>query len=263
MRVLVAILLTSLPGFAAAQSRSASDPPPQLPAIGLPLPTIGLPLPSPASGNEARVDRGDRRPPVRRDPRDGDRGGDRRRGHRPSVVYLVPAYGFGYPVGGPPGTYPSGAPAGTSSATTADEASPPLQRPGRPTGTLWLDLQSGGGAQVYVDRVYVGTTEEVNGELILEAGTHKIEVRAPGYEPIDVDVKIEAERIITYRGALQPEKPAPQAEPPPATDVAKPEKPIARKPFYAIPGCYLGDVPPKDANLPATCDPSKAVTIWP
>ena len=39
--------------------------------------------------------------------------------------------------------------------------------------------------------------------------------------------------------------------------------PIARKPFYFIPGCYLGDVPPKDAGLPASCDQSKTVVVKP
>lgn len=34
---------------------------------------------------------------------------------------------------------------------------------------------------------------------------------------------------------------------------------VTRKPFYFIPGCYLGDVPPEKAGLPATCDPGKVV----
>jgi hypothetical protein len=270
MRVLIAVLLAALPGVAAAQSRSVPDPAPPLPTIGLPLPTIGLPLPSPPnSRTDSRVDRNDRRPPARREPGDGDgdrrdrRGGDRRGGHRPSVVYVVPAYGFGYPAGGPP----SDTAAGTPAPSNGYEEAPP-QKPGPPTGTLWLDLQSGGGAQVYVDRVYVGTMEDVHGQLTLEAGTHSVAVRAPGYQPIEIDVKVEADRMITYRGALQPEGAAATAGTRQGTEksaaaIAKVEKAVTRKPFYAIPGCYLGDVPPKDANLPANCDPSKAVTIWP
>jgi hypothetical protein len=31
--------------------------------------------------------------------------------------------------------------------------------------------------------------------------------------------------------------------------------------FYLIPGCYMGNVPPKEANLPATCDITRAVSF--
>jgi hypothetical protein len=31
--------------------------------------------------------------------------------------------------------------------------------------------------------------------------------------------------------------------------------------FYFIPGCYAGNVPPKDAGLPATCDQTRVITI--
>jgi hypothetical protein len=31
--------------------------------------------------------------------------------------------------------------------------------------------------------------------------------------------------------------------------------------FYLIPGCYMGNVPPKDAGLPATCDLSRTQTF--
>ena len=37
--------------------------------------------------------------------------------------------------------------------------------------------------------------------------------------------------------------------------------PRAPATIYFIPGCYLGDVPPKDAGLPAGCDASRAVTF--
>jgi hypothetical protein len=56
--------------------------------------------------------------------------------------------------------------------------------------------------------------------------------------------------------------PAPEPAPPAAApDPAAP--PIARKPFYFIEGCYLGDVPPAEAKLPASCDPAKATIYWP
>lgn len=258
MRVLIAVLLAALPGLVAAQSRSVPDQPPSLPTIGLPLPSLGLPLPSPRSPRVERpVDRGDRRPPGR-DPR----GGDRRRGHSTqSFVYFVPAYGVDYQPGRTADAYDAREPNDTPRDVNQAPRSP---EPARPSGTLWLDLQPAGGAQVYVDRFYVGTLDEIGAELTLDAGVHSVEVRALGYQTVDVDVKIEAGRAITYRGMLQPQAATAEAQPR-AAEKPTPagDKTVARKPFYAIPGCYLGDVPPKDAGLPATCDPSRAITIWP
>jgi hypothetical protein len=57
-------------------------------------------------------------------------------------------------------------------------------------------------------------------------------------------------------------EPAPLAVPP-ATPAAPAAPPIPRKPFYFIEGCYLGDVPPAAAKLPASCDPAKATIFWP
>jgi hypothetical protein len=30
---------------------------------------------------------------------------------------------------------------------------------------------------------------------------------------------------------------------------------------YIVPGCYIGNVPPQDAGLPASCDLSRTITI--
>lgn len=60
-------------------------------------------------------------------------------------------------------------------------------------------------AEVYVDGYYVGIVDEFDGvfqKLHLESGTHRIEVRAPGYEPLTFDVRITPDRVTTYRGEL-------------------------------------------------------------
>jgi hypothetical protein len=84
-------------------------------------------------------------------------------------------------------------------------------------------------AQVFVDGYYAGVPEDfaaARGGAVLETGTHRIDISAPGYESLSFDVK----------------KTAPAAAPTgPST-------------FYLIPGCYMGNIPPKDAHLPATCD---------
>lgn len=235
LRVALALLL-GLPAAVAGQSVAGGAFAP-LPPIGLPLPEIGLPLPMiglpPAINGSPRV--GGHTP-------EGIGTEHRRHGRRgtfqspPIVVYLVPAYGWDYP------TFPSREP----------RPAPPAQEPA--TGRLRLDVEPKAILQVYVDSYYVGIVDDLNGELTLEAGPHTIELRAPGYEALTFDVKIVAKSSITYRGALEPEKPR-------ATDVIPAAVIPATPPtFYFIPGCYVGNVPPKEARLPATCDASRVIT---
>jgi PEGA domain-containing protein len=130
-------------------------------------------------------------------------------------------------------------------------------------------VQPRGVLQVYVDGYYVGIPDDFNGELELAAGPHRIELRAPGYETLTFDVQIAPQRSVTYRGALKPAdaKPAPDftnPQEPDTTGVApQPVTPPTPTTFYVIPGCYFGNVAPKDVALPATCDLSLLVTYRP
>jgi hypothetical protein len=104
-------------------------------------------------------------------------------------------------------------------------------------------------AQVFVDGYYVGLAEEfgLGGRAInLTAGAHHVELRAPGYETLTFSVVIEPNRIVRYRGEMQPiaTKPAAATAPP---------QPTAMKSFYVIPNCYAGDKPPTGV-LPKGCD---------
>ena len=129
------------------------------------------------------------------------------------------------------------------------EAAPapePVEQPA-PTGRLILDPQPEG-AQVFVDGYYAGIPDDfsvVHGGGVVESGQHRIEVSAPGHESVSIDVRIAASQSVTYRGRLK-RIPPPAAKSAPTT-------------FYLIPGCYMGNVPPKDARLPATCDLGRAV----
>lgn len=249
MRTVVLALLVVLPTLAEAQSRRPrpAPPPPEppastLPPIGLPLPEIGLPLPpiglAPPSANR-RVERPN--PPGRRPP---SRPGPPRRGRGPSVIY-VPVY----PWVDPAATVPDPVEAGP----------PPAAEPASyPTGTVRLDVEPRGVGEVYVDGYLVGTAEELRGLLTLEPGPHRVEIRAGGYQPLTVDVRVEADGELTLRRELEP-----VAITPPATAERKPPPSIPRKPFYFIPGCYLGDVPPKEAGLPPGCDISKTTIVKP
>lgn len=256
-----AVLLALLPGLAVAQEPRAarSKPVPDLPSIGLPLPRIGLPLPRIGPPPPATAPSRVQRPAHRRGRQSPDRPRHRQgRAHTPrAVVYVVPAY------------LPSGVDAQADAVTPGSAGDTAVQDPGAQAnasdaGTLRLELQPATSAQLFVDDLFIGTTDETGPELALAAGTHSVEVRADGYEPLRVNVRIEAKRTITYRGALVSLNAAPAAKHAAPARPAPAKRPAAaRKPFYMIPGCYLGDVPPADAGLPKTCDPALAVTIWP
>ena len=62
-------------------------------------------------------------------------------------------------------------------------------------------------ADVFVDGNYAGKVEDFDGTsqpLTLVAGTHRIEVQAPGYAPLIFDVTVQAGQVIPYRGDLRP-----------------------------------------------------------
>jgi hypothetical protein len=78
--------------------------------------------------------------------------------------------------------------------------------PGRRYGGVRIDLPQRD-AQVYVGGYYVGSVDDFDGvfqQLNLEPGPHRIEIRAPGYEPIAFDVRVEPGRTITYRASMRP-----------------------------------------------------------
>jgi hypothetical protein len=223
----VACVLAAVPVVAAAQPRrggiaSAPAPPsissPSLPSIGLPLPPIGLPLPPiglpPPTVNRPVFERGHHRP------------------RRP--VFFVPFFDWYYPYG-----YPSGA--------TLPAPPPETRTPEVVTGTLRLDVQPEKILQVFVNGYYVGNPLDFWSELTLEAGTHTIELSAPGYESVKFRVQIDGTRPIAYRGELKPLEQPPPADVPPST-------------LYYIPGCYLGNVDPKEVKLPDNCDMSRLIT---
>ena len=180
--------------------------------IGLPLPPIGLPpLASPA--------------PTPR------RAGRR---FRENVFFPVPMMVFYVQPAAP---------------ARAPEPKPRPVEPPAP-GRLILDVEPAG-AQVFADGYYAGVPEDFSatrGGGLLEAGLHRIDLSAPGYESMAVDLRVAPGQPVTYRATLKA-LPTP-ASAPPST-------------FYLIPGCYMGNIPPKDAQLPATCDQSRAVTWRP
>ena len=172
-------------------------------------------------------------PPVGLQP-SGDRGAHGRNDWRgrfpawPVAVYYVPYY---EPIAPAPEPVPPAA---------------PLELP-KPTGRLILDPQPEG-TQVFIDGYYAGIPEDFDaarGGGVIEAGPHRIDLSASGYEPLSVDVRLAPNQSMTYRGTLKRFPP--------------PEAPSGSSTFYLIPGCYMGNVPPKDAHLSAACDLARVV----
>ena len=116
-------------------------------------------------------------------------------------------------------------------------------------------------AQVFADGYYIGIPEDFrfeDGGAVLEPGPHRIDILARDYEPVTFDVNLTRGQSATYRHTLTPIVRAPQAAPAAAAKAPPaPKQPVT---FYLIPGCYMGNVPPKEANLPATCDITRAVS---
>jgi hypothetical protein len=62
-------------------------------------------------------------------------------------------------------------------------------------------------AQVFVDGSYAGIVDDFDGtfqQLRLEPGAHKIEVRMPGFEDLELDVFVQPGRTINIHEDLRP-----------------------------------------------------------
>lgn len=255
MRLLLAALVVLAPLAAGAQPRrpapSSQPPAATLPPIGLPLAPIGLPLAA-ITPTLAPLGLAPGPTPTTTVPDIAPRGGQRRRGPSrrggwtgPGIIYVVPGYGWAQPGMATPG--PSTRPA------PAEDAAPPAP------ATLWVEAEPRGVAEIFVDGDFVGTAD-ARTPVTLEPGRYRVELRAAGHAPEAVDVRADAGASLTLRRTLQR---LDAAATPPATEPAPTPTPIPRKPFYFIPGCYLGDVPPQEARLPAGCDLSKTQVVRP
>ena len=74
-----------------------------------------------------------------------------------------------------------------------------------PTGSLRLRVKPAQG-KVYLDGTLIGVVDDFDGltsHLAAAAGRHEIEIRADGYEPLKINVNIEADKTVTARGSLK------------------------------------------------------------
>ena len=115
----------------------------------------------------------------------------------------APEFEPGYGLGGAVSEWAAGGDYSPFAAVYS--AMPPPQEPSAPQGNVRLDVEPVS-AQVFVDGDYVGTVDDFWHSLAglnLGAGPHRFEFRAAGYEPLIVDVKVEANRTITYSATLR------------------------------------------------------------
>jgi hypothetical protein len=104
--------------------------------------------------------------------------------------------GFGVRFGYDPFWYPWGYPAYAG----------PYVIPVGVTGDLRLQVEPKT-AEVYVDGYYAGIVDQFNGHfhhLAMTPGGHRIEVRAPGFQPLTFSVYVQPDRTIDYKGTLSP-----------------------------------------------------------
>lgn len=130
--------------------------------------------------------------------------------YRPHYLYRQPylfrprfTLGFGIYAGYPvPYTYAYPYPVYGYSAPSA----PVIVGPGSTAyGGASLDIRPSD-AEVYVDGAFAGQVSDFDGAgepLTLVAGTHRIEIVAPGYETLTIDANVQPGQIIPYRGELR------------------------------------------------------------
>jgi hypothetical protein len=103
-------------------------------------------------------------------------------------------YGYGYPGYGGYGGYGGGY--SSSSSSSRDEGSLRLK----------IDPRQ---AQVYIDGLYVGVVDSFDGsfqKLRLDSGSHRVELKADGFAPLEFDVLIPVGETVTYKGKMNPIK---------------------------------------------------------
>ena len=114
-------------------------------------------------------------------------------------AYAAPYPEYGYPAYSAPPQY------GTSGAYGAPGPGSIGVQPGAATGGLSFEM-SPANAEVFVDGNDYGVVSSftpTSQPLSLTPGRHRVELRAPGYEPMMFDADVVAGQVIPYQGTLQ------------------------------------------------------------
>jgi len=122
-------------------------------------------------------------------------------GYGLGYLFYDPWYGGGYGYGDPYG-YGSGYGSGYGGYGSGGYG---VSRQYRDTGSLRLKVDPKQ-AQVFIDGYYVGTVDDFDGAfqtVELEAGGHRVELKAAGFETASFEVLITPGETVTYKGGMK------------------------------------------------------------
>jgi hypothetical protein len=229
------------PGGAPARPNVITPAPPTRPQVMLPVPRQPSTV-APTSPFNARS--------YTYAPRYAPRYDGRSRPLRP---YAYP-YGYGYRYGYYGyGSAPIYSPDDVNVGALPYPEAAPVPAEIESVGRVFIDTEPAT-AQVFVDGIPVGIVADFRGVgMLLPEGLRHVELRAPNYESATFDINILSSQPAVHRGDLTAVRPATG---PAAAPVRR-----GSDTFYVIPGCYIGNVPPREVSLTQGCDLSKARTI--
>jgi hypothetical protein len=121
--------------------------------------------------------------------------------------YWYPGYGFGLGYFYDPFMYGYGGygMAGYGASPYYGGGGGSYRSRGYDTGSLRLKVAPRD-AKVYVDGYFVGVVDSFDGafqKLAVESGTHRVEIRADGFEPAQFEIMVTPGETITYKGELK------------------------------------------------------------
>jgi hypothetical protein len=156
---------------------------------------------------------------------------------------------------------------------------PPLSLAGRDIDAGILRLQiDPPSAQVFIDGTTFGDSgpgtrdsrfgtrgspDTASGDYLLEAGVHRVELEAEGFQPASFDARIRPGDTLTLSPQLTSlDRTGPRAAAVSgAVTVSNTVAPASPKTLYVIPRCYAGDRRPDPAQLLPGCDPARMRVI--
>jgi hypothetical protein len=122
--------------------------------------------------------------------------------YRPYYYTYRPGFSFSFAYGSPYYGYPAYSPYAYPTPP-AGYISP---IPGRAYGGVRIEDAPQDG-QVFADGYYMGVVDDFDNpfqHMNLEAGPHKVEIRAPGFEPVAFDVNVVPGETITFHAEMLP-----------------------------------------------------------
>jgi hypothetical protein len=118
-------------------------------------------------------------------------------GYGLGYLYYDP-FGFGYGFGAPYGYYGGGYGGGGGGGYAVSSSS-------HDTGAIRLKVNPKQ-AKISIDGYYVGVVDSFDGnfqKLELDAGSHRVQLTADGYEPLEFEVVVERGETATYKGEMK------------------------------------------------------------